>query len=340
MTITVRFVDFWDGFNADVFSLTKILHDIASITLIDEGEPDILIYSCFGEIHHKFTHCIKIYISGENDIPDLNFCDYAISYRYLQLEDRHLRFPIFIADKIQHLHHNKDTVLPVNHLLERDFCSIVVSNGHYAHPIRDQFWQKLNKYKLVASGGSYKNNVGGPVPDKQAFILNFKFNIAFENSLAEGYTTEKIFDACIAKTVPIYWGNKLICKDLNPEAFINILDFDTLDSAIDYIIKVDNDPALYAHYLNSDLLKNYPYEQRYEELKTFLHKILIHREKHITLYGRTTIMKEQQLNLSQQLEAYQQLLRSIKTGEQKTPLHVKAKSFTQKFAQKIKRIFF
>lgn len=337
MPITIRFVDFWDGFKPQHLFLTKVLQGITPISIIDEGEPDILIYTCFGEAHYNFTNCIKIYISGENDVPDFNFCDYAISYRYLQLENRHLRFPICIADKIERILCNQTLTLSPKQAFDRDFCSIVVSNSHHANPIRDTLWQQLNEYKTISSGGLYNNNVGEPVPDKLAFIKNFKFNIAFENSMADGYTTEKILEACIAGTVPIYWGNKLIHKDFNPEAFINISDFDSINNAVDYIIKVDNDPCLYAQYLNSDLLKNYPYEQHYEELKSFLSIILTQRRKRTTMYGRTMIMLEQQQTKLQQISAYQQLSQATipQREDLSSPSYVEILRY--KVAQRIKR---
>ena len=47
-----------------------------------------------------------------------------------------------------------------------------------------------------------------PLTIKLKIISNHKFNIAFENSSYPGYVTEKITDAFIANTIPIYWGDK------------------------------------------------------------------------------------------------------------------------------------
>lgn len=294
MSVSVRFVDFWDNFNPYNNFITPILQDIGDIAIIEEGEPDILIFSGFGEKHYLFEDCIKIYVTGENDVPNFNFCDYAISYHYLELGNRHFRIPLNFLTGIASLR-NSTCMMTSEELLQRDFCSIVISNNKCSDPIRIKFWQELCQYKPIASGGMYNNNVGGPVVNKLDFIRNFKFNIAFENSIVDGYTTEKILDACRAYSVPIYWGNKMVHKDFNPEAFINILDFDSIDNAIKHIIKVDNDPVLYLQYLRSDLLKNYPYEWYYGEFVAFLKNILTHRKKYIPRYGYTKNLLQKQL---------------------------------------------
>lgn len=83
-------------------------------------------------------------------------------------------------------------------LLNRKFCSFVVSNSQFSDPLRKRFFERLCKYKKVDSGGRYLNNIGGPVRDKLAFCRGYKFNIAFENSSVDGYTTEKIMEAYAA----------------------------------------------------------------------------------------------------------------------------------------------
>ena len=42
---------------------------------------------------------------------------------------------------------------------------------------------------------------------KHQFCCEYIFNITPENSYADGYVTEKIFEACLARNIPIYYGN-------------------------------------------------------------------------------------------------------------------------------------
>ena len=48
--------------------------------------------------------------------------------------------------------------------------------------------------------------------------------------------------------VPIYWGTPDVREYFNPKSFINVNDFDSFDACIEYVKKVDNDPALYQKY--------------------------------------------------------------------------------------------
>lgn len=45
-------------------------------------------------------------------------------------------------------------------------------------------------------------------------MRRYKFTIAFENQSYPGYVTEKIADALMAGTVPIYWGARMFPKNL------------------------------------------------------------------------------------------------------------------------------
>lgn len=51
-------------------------------------------------------------------------------------------------------------------LLERKFCSFVVSNGFNCDKEREIFFKLLNTYKKIDSGGRFLNNIGYRVYDK------------------------------------------------------------------------------------------------------------------------------------------------------------------------------
>ena len=62
---------------------------------------------------------------------------------------------------------------------------------------------------------------------KKRAIGRFMFNMAFENSIEDGYVTEKPFDALISGTVPVYLGDAAHLKKLlpHPKAAIFIADY-------------------------------------------------------------------------------------------------------------------
>ncbi len=130
----------------------------------------------------------------------------------------------------------------------------MVSNPNAAVE-REQMLDELNRYQTVDCGGRYRNNVGGPVKDKLAFARNYRFTIAFENSTMSGYTTEKIFEAFAADTIPIYWGSPRIAEEFNPEAFINCHDFSDLKSVAERVKEINEDQELYLKMIKAPIVR-------------------------------------------------------------------------------------
>ena len=267
-TIKVKFVDFWENFDPQHNFIAKIISKIYRIELSDT--TDYLFFSVFGYENIDYHNCTKIFYSGENITPDFNICDYAIGFNFLSFGDRYIRIPFYTAYGVQQLAAPKVIVPEV--VLNRKFCSFVVSNAKGA-PERERFFQLLSEYKQVDSGGRYKNNVGGPVPDKTAFIKDYKFNIAFENSMCDGYTTEKIMEPMLVNSVPIYWGNKLIDRDFNPASFINVSSYSSLEEAVEHIVRLDQNDDEYLSLLSAPWFNEENYLNWEEQLIVFFDNI-------------------------------------------------------------------
>ncbi|CAI8311994.1 MAG: Alpha-(1,3)-fucosyltransferase FucT [Opitutia bacterium UBA7350] len=94
-------------------------------------------------------------------------------------------------------------------------------------------------------GGKWRNNTGGPVPDKIAFQTAYKFVLAVENYSAPGYLTEKFAQAAQSNAIPIYWGDPTITQYINPKAFINCHDFESPQALVAKVREIDNDDAAY-----------------------------------------------------------------------------------------------
>ena len=62
-------------------------------------------------------------------------------------------------------------------------------------------------------------------------------------------------DGFYVNSVPIYWGSATVDLDFNPESFINAGNFDSLESFIDHVIKIDNDDNLYNDMISQPKLK-------------------------------------------------------------------------------------
>ena len=180
-------------------------------------------------------------------------------------------------------------------LLNRKFCSFVVSNAAFGDPMRKRFFERLSKYKKVDSGGRWMNNVGGSVKDKLAFCRGYKFNIAFENSAYPGYTTEKIMEAYAAETVPIYYGNPTIETDFRPESMVRVKDESDIERAVEEVIRLDNDDAAYLAkcrercFAESDPLV---YEKKLESFLVHIFDQPLEAARRRCFYGHQAMMRE------------------------------------------------
>jgi hypothetical protein len=251
-TIRIAFSDFWPGFDPHSNWWTNTLKQYYNVEL--SNDPHFLIYSVFGNAHLSYKQCVKVFYTGENIPPNLELCDYAFSFDYLD-HPRHFRLPVYILTGGYYMLGAKTVA---SNLSDRDFCSFVVSNP--GAPTRNHFFHQLRCYKPIASGGRYWNNTGGAVKDKIAFLKSFKFSIAFENEAHRdtrfGYTTEKLLHAMRANTLPIYWGNPWIGREFNCESFINCHDFPNFPAVVEYIKYLDSHKEAYLDKLNQPWLIN------------------------------------------------------------------------------------
>jgi len=243
--VRICYTDFWITFDYRQDLIYNVLREKYDV-IIDNQNPDYVIFSCFGSQHLQFDNSIKIYVSGENVGADFNFADYAISSEYLEFGDRYFRLPLwryYLPSPLKHHPRQFYEDLAQN---KTKFCNFIYSNGHCAAPQRRTFFELLSKrYKQVDSGGKYLNNIGNAVNDKIAWQRDYKFSIAFENSSQPGYATEKIIDALKADTIPIYWGDPCLVQELNPKRFINVHDFDNFEAVIEEVKRLDQDDKAY-----------------------------------------------------------------------------------------------
>ena len=269
--IKIDFSDFWGGFDKTDNYFYNLLKEEFDVEI--SNNPDYLFFSLFGQSHQRYN-CKKIFYTGENIAPPLEYCDYSFSFDYSD-NPKNYRLPHYLLyDGYYELALEKKID---ETLVKRKFCNFVVSNGECQQ--RNNFFAKLSKYKKIDSGGRFANNIGYAVPDKRKFQSGYKFSIAFENNAYRpqhsGYTTEKIMEPMTVNSIPLYWGNPDIGKEFNTESFINFYDFHSEDDMIDYIIELDKDDSRYLKMLNKPWFEEYniPDNNKIENIKSFLYKI-------------------------------------------------------------------
>lgn len=318
--IFIAFVGFWNSFDINDNFLINPLKKKFKISVIDvEKHPELknkvqyLFYGDFSKSYLTYS-CVRIYYTGENLFPNFNSCDYAIGYDYISLDDRYIRYPLYLSC------YNNDLALALkkhikiaDELANRKFCSMVVSNNWHCSEDRELFFKKLSCYKKVDSGGRYLNNINMPkgVPDKNKFQEQYKFSICFENSSSPGYCTEKLLQGFAAKTIPIYWGDPTVSKQFNKKAFINCHDFSSFDDVINYIKVIDKDDTLYLKILSQPAINiEYVNNQRDSLEKWLLHifnqdyKSAFKRKK----YGYNLQIEQHALDLESDRNKYEDLV--------------------------------
>jgi len=229
------FEDMWGYENYQFNPSRNYFHDLLSLYFdieLDEINPDLLIFSCFGLKHRNFQ-CRKLFFTGENTkplgspniiYPDYNECDASLSF--FSTNENNLYFPLWVIfinwfqqENPISLPSSPTYTIEPDSLLNRDGqigisifkhkkpCVFINNN-----PIQDRckLFHNLSNYIQVDSYGKLFNNVGfllrGSEQDKHSTIRNYRSTIAYENSTRHGYNTEKVVQPYSEYCIAIYSG--------------------------------------------------------------------------------------------------------------------------------------
>lgn len=143
-------------------------------------------------------------------------------------------------------------------------------------------WDKSKKFSLKEKlfGHkkylSYKGSVPRNLNAKLDILSRFKFNLCFENCVADGYISEKILDCFKAHTIPIYLGAPNIEKYVPKDCFIDFRKFRDFSELINFLKGMNEET--YNSYVNNakKLLKSKEFYDKWFEdgfLKVFLEAI-------------------------------------------------------------------
>lgn len=207
----------------------------------------VTFFSCFRNkipIGASFPG-IKIFCSGENlsadFVPDritsysnhrLDEVDLALGFEHKQ-EANYIRFPLWIW--------HRDFINPKATLedIKRKIANINKSETRLnlnrtrftaqisSHDIGGERMALINLLSPITTidcAGKFNRNTDElqTVYDdkKEDFLANYRFCICPENSLGDGYITEKVFESIASGCIPIYWGACLEEGILNPKAIL------------------------------------------------------------------------------------------------------------------------
>tara|TARA_B100000989_G_scaffold298169_1_gene286413 strand:+ start:1227 stop:2141 length:915 start_codon:yes stop_codon:yes gene_type:complete len=272
--IKIKFVDGVESYGIFIKKALESLYQVK-----ESDRPDFLFYGDDGaRTHYNYRDCVKIYVPIEDCYPNFGYCHYTMGYLLLD-NPRSLRVPFYVLDsKASDIVKNSNEIDELVRI-KTNFCAFLVSNGNPRRTRkRIQFFEKLNRYKQIDSGGKFKNNLGKIIPPLETinFLRSYKFFITFENHEAPYYASEKIINAMKARATAIYWGDPKIGEDFNSRSFVNLYDYASEEEAIEHIIELDQNEALYREKLAEPYFHNNVPNKYYDEarLKAFLTRVV------------------------------------------------------------------
>lgn len=277
----------FDPYNNPILDLLKKHYEVEIC-----DDPDYLICGVLytdgyfsNGVFEKFVNDsggIRILLDGENYTPDFNLVDYAICQYPICYLDRNFYLPCGVEsftggnDSFVQLA-SKSRIYPSDFLKSKEYFASFIASHDSEYNLRGDFFKALNARKRVESAGSYLNNMPNGMTvswtdgSKIDFLKKGKFSLCFESTKHEGFITEKIVEAFLTDTIPVYYGSTNIKEIFNPKAFINISDFSSFDAAIDYILEIDQDDQMYMEMLSEPIFIDPQYPLKLmEQLEQYL----------------------------------------------------------------------
>lgn len=229
--IKIAYVSFWTDPDNDSWLTHFINENIGKTNIVKINEnPDILITSCMGQLSTfntvKNTNAnIKILYYGENLVryppfDDINkikdVFDLIIGFKYTDIQNKIIRFPLWFLYYPFYTFNENDNILTyiekqrIQNKQEQNkniFATLIARHDREGQ--RTILYNECQKYGQIICASDFKNNYKKLLPgykNKLDLISKSWFNICPENSMFEGYFTEKIFHAFEAGCIPIYWG--------------------------------------------------------------------------------------------------------------------------------------
>ena len=284
----IGFLDMGSWFNKDNNFFVHTLKQIfQNVEVVDPKKAETLIFSVFGQENKKLRYKFKkkIFFSGEPwDTSKYSF-DNSLTYEPDNETNFQLPFWMFYIDWFN-LNKNNDfdnwlipeSYLNVNNKFslksKNKFCSFVFSrmSNH-----RENILEILKRIDSVDSFG----NLWGETPNNKKLkngqyykidtISDYKFNIAFENTIKNGYVTEKLLQARIAGCIPIYSGDESVEKVFNKHGFLNVTGM-TNDDIFDEVSSINSNIKRYKLMKNTEIFEKKP---QIEDVYSIFNKLFI-----------------------------------------------------------------
>lgn len=196
----------------------------------------------------------------------LDYVDFSMGFDFI-VNPKYLRFPNWLwwhfPPEVSDEEIEKTVDLWNSLNYDKSFDVVNVSS-HDNWNSRTIIADSISKYVHITYGGKWRNNTRDLWDiyknNKKAFIKNFKFYLCPENTMADGYVTEKIFDGIRCGCIPLYagGGNYLEPEVLNHNAILRWFIDENQDNSdvVEQFKNIISDEKSYNEFKDQDILLN------------------------------------------------------------------------------------
>jgi hypothetical protein len=201
----------------------SIIYDIQldNNSHLDENKFNILICveNCSKHSHYKHYNKYNNFNNNKIKLYFYNHIDKCI------ITDTYMAIPV-IYTQINYFINNYNIIKPsqLTKFNDKKFC-LFISNNKYNDINKNIMKKYLQNIGVCENLDIYKKQIYNKScyhSEELLTIFNkYKFICVAENSINDGYITEKIFNCLFAKCIPIYLGSHKIDYFFNKDCFIN-----------------------------------------------------------------------------------------------------------------------
>jgi len=160
---------------------------------------------------------------------------------------------------------NKKLIKPLNNVSfnNKKFCLVINKSGLNKNiDIYVNLLSNIDNIDNISIYDEIKNKSCYHSLELINIFNKYKFILCVENSIGEGYITEKIFNCFFARTIPIFIGTDDIYLYINSSCFIN-----NVENNLNLIKEINSNENLYNEYIYSDKInQNYNNENYIEKI--------------------------------------------------------------------------
>jgi hypothetical protein len=228
------------------------------------------VENCYEHKHYHHYNKYGNYGNGNIKIYLYNHID-----KYIET-DFYIVVPI-IYIQISYFLKNFQIIKPISNIefSKKKFC-IIASTNSYRDKKKQDVINILKKIGTCDKINIYKPIIGNKSCYHSQELLNlfnnYKFVFVCENSLTNGYITEKIFNCFFARSIPIYSGPDDVNRYFNKDSFINANNEENIEREVKELL--NNEELFNQKILSNKINKTYDNENYSLRMQEFINKII------------------------------------------------------------------